>query len=77
VIATNQAFEQNKPKFNIYGEPKNIEPKPEHILTEDEKLRIQKEIEIVQRSNTSSKKKGAILQDLQNKLNDLDNQITY
>jgi hypothetical protein len=77
VIATNQAFEQNKPKFNIYGEPKNIEPKPEHILTEDEKLRIQKEIELVKQSNTSSKKKGTILKDLQNKLNDLDNQITY
>ncbi len=80
VIATNQAFEQNKPKFNIYGELKNINPTPppvEPTLTEDEKLRIQKEIELVKNSNTSSKKKGAILQDLQKKLTDLDNQITY
>jgi hypothetical protein len=80
IIATNQAFEIEKPKFNIYGEPKNIDPTPQPVeptLTEDEKLRIQKEIELVKNSNTSSKKKGAILQDLQNKLNDLDNQITY
>ncbi len=77
IIATNQAFEIEKPKFNIYGEPKNIEPKPEPTLTEEEKLRIQKEIELVKQSNTSSKKKGTILKDLQNKLNDLDNQITY
>ena len=28
VIATNQAFEQRKPKVNIYGEPKPIEPEP-------------------------------------------------
>jgi hypothetical protein len=79
IIATNQAFEIEKPKFNIYGEPKNTEPQPEpkHLLTEEEKLRIQKEIELVKQSNTSSKKKGTILKDLQNKLNDLDNQITY
>jgi len=46
-------------------------------LTEDEKLRIQKEIEIVKNSNTSSKKKGATLQNLQKQLNNIDNQITY
>jgi hypothetical protein len=46
-------------------------------LTEDEKLRIQREIELIKQSNASSKKKGMIIQDLQDKLNDLDNQITY
>jgi hypothetical protein len=79
VIATNQAFEIEKTKFNIYGEPKNVEPQPEPkpILTEEEKLRIQREIELVNQSNTSSKKKGTILKELQDKLNDLDNQIIY
>jgi hypothetical protein len=77
VIATNQAFEIEKTKFNIYGEPKNVEPQPKPILTEEEKLRIQREIELVNQSNTSSKKKGTILKELQDKLNDLDNQIIY
>jgi hypothetical protein len=75
VIATNQAFASLKPKFNIYGEPKIPEPEP--ILTEDEKIRIQKEIELIQQSNVSSKKKGTKINELQNQLKNLDNQITY
>jgi hypothetical protein len=115
VIATNQSFEQKKPKLNIYGEPKtHLQKEADRVwekvaelkdkgvfteateeekldepsalansqyrneyLTEDEKTRIQREIELVKNSNTSSKKKGIILQDLQNQLNDIDNQITY
>jgi hypothetical protein len=85
IIATNQAFELEKPKFNIYGEPKNIYPKPEpqHIppselvLTEEEKLRIQREIELVQQSNTSSKKKGLKIKELQDQLKNIENQIIY
>jgi len=85
IIATNQAFELKKPKFNIYGEPKNPHPKPEPqhtpqseiALTEEEKLRIQKEIELVQQTNTSSKKKGLKIKELQDQLKDIDNQIIY
>jgi hypothetical protein len=85
IIATNQAFEFGKPKFNIYGEPKNLHPKPEPqndpqsgiALTEEEKLRIQKEIELVQQTNTSSKKKGLKIKELQDQLRDIDNQIIY
>ena len=79
IIATNQAFELEKPKFNIYGEPKNTKPHPdpEPILTEDEKLRIQNEIDLIQQSSTSSKKKGNRVKELQDQLRDLDNQITY
>lgn len=85
IIATNQAFEFGKPKFNIYGEPKNLHPKPEPqndpqsgiTLTEEEKLRIQKEIELVQQTNTSSKKKGLKIKELQDQLRDIDNQIIY
>ena len=79
IIATNQAFELEKPKFNIYGEPKNTKPHPdpEPILTEDEKLRIQNEIDLIQQSSTSSKKKGTRVKELQDQLRDLDNQITY
>jgi hypothetical protein len=77
IIATNQAFEIEKPKVNIYGEPKYLEPEPEPILTEEEKLRIQKEIELIQQSDVSSKKKGNRVKELQDQLRDLDNQITY
>jgi len=90
VIATNQAFEQKKPKLNIYGEPKISptppEPKPTPPETpiftqpdyaEQEKLRIQQEIEKVQKSNASMRKSGLAIQDLQNKIKDLDNIKTY
>ena len=46
-------------------------------LTEEEKIRIQKEIELVQQSNNSSQKKGSMIKNLQNRLDDLNNQITY
>jgi len=90
VIATNQAFEQKKPKLNIYGEPKITPTPPEPNPTfnsppiftqpdyaEQEKLRIQQEIEKVQKSGTSMRKSGLAIQDLQNKIKDLDNVKTY
>jgi len=90
VIATNQAFEQRKPKVNIYGEPKPIEPEPvvepiiefEPISTpnpeiEQEKQQIQEEIDKIQRSGVSGRKAGPAIEQLQNRLRDLENTITY
>jgi hypothetical protein len=85
VIATNQAFEQRKPKINIYGEPKPIEPEPviesqqttpkEEI--EAEKQAIQFEIDKINRSGVSGRKAAPAIEQLQNRLRDLDNIITY
>jgi len=89
VIATNQAFNQNRLKFNIYGEPKPIEPEP--IITptepihegippsvEEEKQRILQQIRREENSGGSSKRKGIVLQELYNKLSSLDDNIkTY
>jgi hypothetical protein len=55
VIATNQAFDQRKPKMNIYGEPKPIEPEPvvesnSREMIEQEKQLIQNEIDKIQHS---------------------------
>jgi len=80
----NQLKEEGKLGPELTEEEKQDEPSAlansqyrNEYLTENEKLRIQKEIELVKNSNTSSKKKGATLQELQNKLNNLDNQIIY
>ncbi len=83
VIATNQAFEQRKPKVNIYGETKPIEPIVEfQPITskeeiEQEKQAIQFEIDKIQRSGVSGRKSGPAIEQLQNRLRDLDNTITY
>jgi hypothetical protein len=84
VIATNQAFEQRKPKINIYGEPKSIEPEPviesestSREMIETEKQRIQNEIDKIIRSGASGRKAGPAIQQLQSQLRDLDNIITY
>ena len=84
VIATNQAFDRIKPKMNIYGEPKPIEPavEPEPIFypnTQSERDRILNEIQRVENSNASGKRKGTVLQDLRSKLSSLndDNTKTY
>jgi len=88
VIATNQAFSQNKPIEPLpkpkEPEPLPIEPEPQPEPyfpipnhTEQEKLRIQQEIEKIQRSGTSMRKSGLAIQDLQNKIRDLDNIKTY
>jgi len=86
VIATNQAFDRIKPKTNIYGEPKPIEPEPivepKPIVNpniEAERQNIINEIGLVERSNVSGRKKGTILQNLYGKLSSLndDNTKTY
>jgi hypothetical protein len=84
VIATNQAFEQRKPKVNIYGEPKPIEPEPvvetssiSREMIDQEKQHIQNEIDKIIRSGASGRKAGPAIQQLQSQLKDLDNIITY
>jgi hypothetical protein len=90
VIATNQAFSQRKPKINIYGEPKPTEPEPiepEPTTTppnpgiprevQAEKERILNEIHKIQNSGVSGRKAGPVINQLKNKLRDLDNTITY
>jgi hypothetical protein len=81
VIATNQAFEQRKPKINIYGEPKPIEPEPQLINPkeeiESEKQAIQAEIDRINRSGATGRKAAPAIEQLQNRLRDLDNIITY
>jgi hypothetical protein len=84
VIATNQAFEQRKPKINIYGEPKPIEPEPvvetpsvSREMIEHEKQLIQNEINKIILSGASGRKAGPAVAQLQSRLQDLDNIITY
>jgi hypothetical protein len=86
VIATNQAFDRIKPKMNIYGEPKTIEPEPivelEPVIdpnVELERQIILDEINSTQSSTVSGKRKGAIIQNLYSKLSSLsdDNTKTY
>jgi exonuclease VII small subunit len=82
VIATNQAFDRIKPKMNIYGEPKPIEPESQPIVDpniETEKQNVLQEIQRVENSNAVGRKKGAILHDLYNRLSSLndDNTKTY
>jgi hypothetical protein len=84
VIATNQAFAQRKPKMNIYGEPKPIEPEPlletlsaSKEIIEQEKQAIQAEIDKINHSGVSGRKAAPAIEQLQNRLRDLDNIITY
>ena len=85
VIDTNQTFSQRKPKINIYGEPKPIEPESEPIIEtpsisreiiEQEKQLIQNEIDKINRSGVSGRKAGPAMEQLQNRLRDLDKPIT-
>ena len=83
VIATNQSFNNLKPKFNIYGEPKPTlivqEYQPDPAI-EQEKQNIIEEMEKIQNSSKgSSFSRSSALNDLNNKLfllND-DNTKTY
>jgi hypothetical protein len=88
VIATNQAFDQKKPKVNIYGELKTIEPEPKPIepeptqtiidpSIEKQKQQIENEIKKIQISGASGRKSGPVIQQLKSKLKDLNNTITY
>ena len=83
VIATNQSFENLKPKLNIYGEPKPTpitqEYQPDPAI-EQEKQNIIEEINKIQNSSKgSSFSRSSALNDLNNKLSSLndDNTKTY
>lgn len=83
IIATNQSFNNLKPKFNIYGEPKPTpitqEYQPDPII-EQEKQNIIKEINKIQNSSKgSSFSRSSALNDLNNRLSSLndDNTKTY
>ena len=83
VIATNQSFNNLKPKFNIYGEPKPTpitqEYQPDPVI-EQEKQNIIEEMNKIQNSNRgSSSSRSSALNDLNNRLSSLndDNTKTY
>jgi len=83
VIATNQSFNNLKPKFNIYGEPKPTlitqEYQPDPAI-EQEKQNIIEEMEKIQNSSKgSSFSRSSALNDLNNRLSSLndDNTKTY
>jgi len=83
VIATNQSFENLKPKLNIYGEPKPTpitqEYQPDPII-EQKRQNIIKEIEKIQNSSKgSSFSRSSALNTLNNRLSSLndDNTKTY
>ena len=91
VIATNQAFDRIKPKTNIYGEPKPIEPEPiietsvesepQPVINpniEAERQNILRELQKIQNSGASARKLGNAVVELQNRLKSLDdNTKTY
>ena len=83
IIATNQSFNNLKPKFNIYGEPKPTlivqEYQPDPAI-EQEKQNIIEEMSKIQNSSKgSSFSRSSALNDLNNRLSSLndDNTKTY
>jgi hypothetical protein len=70
VIATNQAFANLKPVMSMYGEPKTHPVPPP---TKTERQLILEEIETIQNSSASNKKKGAVIENLIQKLSPEDN----
>ena len=83
IIATNQSFNNLKPKLNIYGEPKPTpitqEYQPDPAI-EQEKQNIIEEMNKIQNSSKgSSFSRSSALNDLNNKLSSLndDNTKTY
>ncbi len=83
IIATNQSFNNLKPKLNIYGEPKppllTQEYQPDPAI-EQEKQNIIEEIKKIQNSNRgSSSSRSSALNNLNNRLSSLndDNTKTY
>ena len=80
IIATNQAFNNLKPKPLPPTEPEPIQPQPvftQPDYAEQEKAKILQEIEKIQRSGVSGRKAGPAIDDLHNKLRDLENTKTY
>jgi hypothetical protein len=80
IIATNQAFNNLKPKSIIPTEPEPTQPQPvfsQPDYAEQEKARIRQEIEKIQNSGVSGRKAGPAINNLQNRLRDLENTKTY
>ena len=91
IIATNKAFEDIKPKKNIYGEIKSIEPEPEpepepvpepqlkpqpNPAIEQERQNILHEIQRVERSGAAHAARSVALTKLRNKLSSLSDDNT-
>jgi hypothetical protein len=83
IIATNQSFNNLKPKLNIYGEPKPTPITQEYQsdpAIEQEKQRIKEEIANIQNNNKgSSSSRSIAINNLNNRLSSLndDNTKTY
>jgi hypothetical protein len=82
VIATNQAFNNLKPKTNIYGEPKTKESTPEPTPSTPEEIKaVENEIQRIQKSGAIGRRIEAAVAPLKEKLNNLrkkdDNTINY
>ena len=80
IIATNQAFNNLKPKPTPTTEPEPTQPQPvftQPDYAEQEKARILQEIEKIQRSGVSGRKAGPAIENLHNRLRDLENTKTY
>jgi hypothetical protein len=83
IIATNQSFNNLKPKLNIYGEPKPTPITQEYQsdpAIEQEKQRIKEEIANIQNNNKgSSSSRSIAINTLNNRLSSLndDNTKTY
>jgi hypothetical protein len=80
IIATNQAFNNLKPKPIPPTEPEPTQPQPvftQPDYAEQEKARIRQEIEKIQNSGVSGRKAGPAINNLQNRLRDLENTKTY
>jgi hypothetical protein len=80
IIATNQAFNNLKPKSIPPTEPEPIQSQPvftQPDYAEQEKARILQEIDKIQRSGVSGRKAGPAIDNLHNRLRDLDNIKEY
>jgi hypothetical protein len=85
IIATNKAFEDIKPKKNIYGEIKPIEPEPKpqpepeplpNPAIEQERQNILHQIRRVENSGAAHAARGVALTELRNRLSSLSDNNT-
>jgi hypothetical protein len=85
IIATNKAFEDIKPKKNIYGEIKPIEPEPKpqpepeplpNPAIEQERQNILHQIHRVENSGAAHAARGVALTELRNRLSSLSDNNT-
>jgi hypothetical protein len=81
VIATNQAFNNLKPKINIYGEPKVEKPIEPQQPTQEEIKAVEDEIQRIKNSGAIGRRIEAAITPLREKLKSLrnkdDNTINY